>query len=522
MSEEIRRERRTGNILLILAGVAFVVAIGFLLIERKLSLGSEISLSVALALLIAFVIVEPARTRTWVTGRQVRYGSNAVLMSLVLFVILALGNYLADRHAYRVDVTADRRLSLSQQTIDVLEAMEGRIEVVGFFPSGTSQDQARDLLSQYEHFHSDWEMAFYDPVVEPSRAMEWGVTDTWSPTVFILYEGRREQVRTVSEQQLTSALVRLTRTTQPKVYFVTGHGEPDLDGADETGFSALRGELEAEGIEVAALNLLTSEAVPSDASAVVLASPVTPLAVDEVDRLATYLESGGAGIIMFDPMPELERESPELVAWLADRWGVEVRNDIVIDGNSYVNPMPTVPLVSSYGVGPIANGMGDVATYFVEARSIRQIDDVGAVYNSVVQTSSNSWGESSWEELMQPEMFPQYDEGEDLAGPIDIGVTLEDSQSGTRLVLFGDANFCMNMASQDLGNADLFINALNWLIEDEELISIRPQEDVERFVIIRSFLVRNALFAVLVVLIPLTVVGIGVLVFVARKVGRPK
>ncbi|MBN1177819.1 MAG: GldG family protein [Anaerolineae bacterium] len=524
MTLDSRRKEKIGNVLLILAALAVLVALGFLLVERHFSLGSEIAFGIAAVLLVAFVFVEPLRTRKWVTGRQARYGSNAVLMSVVLLVVLAVGNYLADAHPYRVDVTANRRLSLSQETVDVLDALEGPVRVVGFFPSTAYPDQAQDLLSQYEYHYADWESTFYDPVVEPSRASEWGVTDTWRATVFIIYQERQDVIHTVSEREVTSALVRLSRAEQPVVYFLTGHGEPDLADTQDAGLSTLSERLVNVGFEVASLNLLITETVPSDASAVVLLSPITPLAQDELDRLAAYLDGGGAGMVLLDPLPNPEDDSAALLAWLAERWGVQVRNDIVLDGTSYLYPMPTVPLVSAYGVGPIGDGMGTVETYFIEARSIQDLDpDAGPNYVPVVQTSANSWGESSWEELSQyPERLPEFDEGEDVGGPVDIGVALEDRDSDSRLVLFGDAHFCMNIAVQDAGNSDLFVNALNWLTEDEELISISPKVDEDRYVVIRSALVRNALFAILVLLIPLTVAGLGVLVFVVRRVRRPK
>jgi ABC-type uncharacterized transport system involved in gliding motility auxiliary subunit len=526
---ESRRER-IGNVLLTLALVGLAAGVGTLLVERRLTLASEIGFGIAGALLLAFVIVEPTRTRIWVTSRQVRYGSNAVMMSLVLLAILGVGNFLADRHPYRIDVTANRSLSLAPQTVDVLDALEGPVRVVGFFTSPTARDRAADLLDQYRYHYPDLAVEFHDPAVEYSQALEWGVTDTWRPTLFILYQGRQEKINVVSEREITSALVRLSRETQPVVYFLTGHGERDLEDPGDGGLSTLGERLEEEGFQVAPLNLLITATVPADASAVVIAGPRRPLSQEEVDRLAAYVDGGGAAMLLLDPAPDPEMESPALADWLADRWKVAFREDLVIDPASYIYPMPTIPVAVSYGNSPIGQGMEGAGTYFVEARSIVQITATQGTTDTLatsphfvplVQTSPESWGETSWDQLAKiPETWPPYDEGKDVEGPLDIAATLEDAEGEGRLALFGDSHFCANMAVRDLANGDLFINTLNWLTEDEELISLRPQSDVDRYVTIQSNLVRNGIFAVLVVLVPLAVLGIGGLVTLVRRTQR--
>lgn len=515
------RRQRIGNLLLAGAVLALLVGGAFLLIERRLSLRSEIAFGIAGIFLLAFVLVQPVRTRSWITSRQVRYGSNAVLMTLVLLVILGLANVLADRHPYRVDVTAGRRLSLSPQTLDVLRALEEPVRIVGFFNMTMEEyDQARDLLEQYRYRHPELEIEFHDPQLEPSLARQWGVTEVWRPTVFLVYGERREQIHTVSEREVTSALVRLMRETQPVVYFLTGHGEAALEDAQEEGLSTLRTRMEAEGYQVAPLNLLVTGTVPSDADALVLAGPQRSLQQEEVDRLAAYVERGGAAILLLDPAVESDERFTQLQTWLNDEWGVAFRDDLVIDMTSYVYPLPTIPLAATYGPGAVGDGMASAETYFIETRSITHTAAAaGPLFTPLVRTSYDSWGETSWEEQ---EQTPEYDEGEDFPGPLSIAATLEDVESEARLVLFGDVHFITNVAVEDLGNADLFINSLNWLTEDETMITLRPQEEADRYVIVRSALVHNALFAVLVLLIPLLVVGAGVLVFIVRRMQRTR
>lgn len=510
------RSERIGNVLLAIGVVALALGSGILLVEQRLTLASEIAYGTAGALLLAFVLVQPARTRTWVTSRQVRYGSNALLMTVALLAILGVANFLADRHPQRIDVTANRSLSLSAQTVDVLRTLEEPLRVVGFFTSPSELDQARDLLDQYRYHTPLLEAEFHDPTVEYSLALEWGVTEAYRPTVFVVYQGEQEVIHVVSELEVTSALVRLLRGSAPAVYFVTGHGEPDLEDYGEVGLSTLGDRLEQEGFLVAPLNLLVTATVPADADAVVLMGPQTLLSDDEVDRLAQYVDDGGAAMILLEPVWDAAADTPALVEWFAERWGVAFRVDMVADPASYVYPYLTFPVATTYGTGPVGQRMSGVATYFPEARSIAQVADdpeSSPGYEPLVQTSVDSWGETSTRDLA-------YDEAEDTAGPLDLAVTLEDPDGSGRLALFGDFHFSTNIAVQDFGNADLFINTLNWLTEGEDLISIRPQADVDRYVVMRSNLVRNTVHTVLVVLLPLLVLAVGGAVFVARRLRR--
>lgn len=527
MNETLRK--RIGHILLALALAALLVAGGAWLIQRRLTLLNELALGLAGVFLLTFVILEPVRTRIWVTSRQVRYGSNALLMTMVLLAILSVANFLADRHPYRIDVTANRTLSLSPQTVDVLRTLKGPVRVVAFFPGSLGgRNSAADLLDQYQYHYRDFHVEFHDPEVEYSRAQEWGVADLWRPTIFILYQDRRETIYAVTEMEVTSALVRLTRKEKPRVYFLTGHGEPALDDMGEMGLSALRERLTQEGLEVASLNLLITATVPSDAQAVVLMAPQQPLKQEEVDRLAAYVDGGGSAMIFLDPTSDLRGDQGPLKDWLARRWGVAFRNDLVIDTASFAYPMPTVPVAAASPGHPIGQGMKGGMMYFIEARSIAQITPTETitgtsvpVYTPLVQTSRDSWGETSWDELQRiPDVMPRYTEGQDTRGPLDIAATVEDSSRRARLALFGDFHFCTNVAVRDLANGDLFMNTLNWLTQEEFLISLRPNQDIARYVTIRSNLVRNALFLVLVILLPLAVLGIGGVVYLTRRTRR--
>ena len=46
--------------------------------------------------------------------------------------------------------------------------------------------------------------------------------------------------------------------------------------------------------------------------------------------------------------------------------------------------------------------------------------------------------------------------------------------------MFGDSDFASNAALGVQGNRDLFLNAVNWLAQQENLIAIRPHDPEDR------------------------------------------
>lgn len=70
-----------------------------------------------------------------------------------------------------------------------------------------------------------------------------------------------------------------------------------------------------------------------------------------------------------------------------------------------------------------------------------------------------------------------------------------------RLVVVGDTDFIANdLALSPLGNADLFLNMVHWLTEDENLIAIRPRDPEDRRITMTAGQLRNLVLLVLVFL----------------------
>ena len=85
-------------------------------------------------------------------------------------------------------------------------------------------------------------------------------------------------------------------------------------------------------------------------------------------------------------------------------------------------------------------------------------------------------------------------------------------RKGGRFVVVGDSEFITNeLASAPVLNADLFLNMVNWVAQDEGLIGIRPREPEDRRILLSSQQMTNVLiFSLLIVPGAVLVTGISV------------
>lgn len=86
-------------------------------------------------------------------ARRARYGLNVIVSVAAAVTLVVLINWIAHRHFIRRDFTDRRQYSLSEQTLKVLEQLEGPYRVVTLFTrEGPYIDQSRDLIDEYGRY----------------------------------------------------------------------------------------------------------------------------------------------------------------------------------------------------------------------------------------------------------------------------------------------------------------------------------------------------------------------------------
>jgi ABC-type uncharacterized transport system involved in gliding motility auxiliary subunit len=320
-----------------------------------------------------------------------------------------------------------------------------------------------------------------------------------------------------SEQEITSALVRLANPEDRKVYFLIGHGERDIEETGDSGFSEVRSALEAKNYEVATLNLLVDPQIPDDALAVVVAGPTLPLTAEEGQLLSTYLDGGGALILLQQPRVETRfgDTSDPLEAYLSQSWGITPADDLVIEPRSQNF---IFAIAFSYADHAITSRMQNLAAYFPAARSltVTPLADALVSQTSLAFSSEYAWGETDLG-FLDTQTQPEFDEATDAAGPLALAAVAENATAGSRVVVIGDSDFASNQYFYQLGNGDLIVNSIDWAAGQENLISLTPKPATQRLVVPPSTQVMALIILTTVGIMPGSVVVLGVWVWWTRR-----
>jgi ABC-type uncharacterized transport system involved in gliding motility auxiliary subunit len=450
-------------------------------------------------------------------SRAARRGADALVAIALLTAVLVVLQALSMRHAVQLDLTRNQRHTLSPQTLTLLSTLDRDVTATAFVrQTSVTRAGVDELLDLYARRSPHFRHKIVDPDRQPDLAERLHA----GPDEIVLEAGdRRSLARNAGEESLTGALIQVTRTELKAVYFVTGHGEKDIQSTDRDGYSAARMDLERQGYAPRPLSLLNGSPVPSDAAVVVVAGPRYDYLSDEINALSDYTRRGGSLLIMIDPRISVPRIS-ELLA----QYGLSVLDAVVLDekelraGNRTFDA--TVVKVRTYEQHPITRGFNYI-TMFPRARPVFIAQDslmAGRSAHYLGISDRGSWGEKNMDSF---KVGTASRDGTDLAGPLPISAVATLSPIGrqdfkkSHVVLVGDSDFANNVFWGVIGNSDWFLNTVAFLSEDEGMITIRPRESL-RDQIYLSEKDGRLVFLLCIVLLPAVSLGTGIAVILRR------
>lgn len=426
------------------------------------------------------------RLRSGGGRRAGKFGTSAVLSAVLGILILGFLGFLAERYHKRFDVSEAGVNTLAEQTLALLDGLEQDVTITAFFGELESPALA-SVLDAYVYESDRVKVRYVDPNDDPMLVETLGITPEELSRGVLHLALESGETRALSEfsserfePEITSALIKLVKTTDAKIYFLTGHNERRIDAAPgEQGefasspdsFGRAAKSLVDEAFAVEALLLLNQSDVPADATAVVVAGPTRPLLENEIEALRRYVDGGGGLFIAIDPRAQTNLYE------LVESWGVLLGDDVVVDRAMAVYDQATTPIAQQYdGEHPITAPMR-APTIFPMVRSVELDASVEDVYSLLAFTGPDSWAErdlEGWRTTGRAEYGDL-----DLLGPVPIAVAGSPSASegagpGGRIVVFGDSDFATNQFLDTSENRDLFLNSVNWLAGDSGQITIRP------------------------------------------------
>ena len=423
------------------------------------------------------------------------------LQNIVFYVVFALLigllALLSHRHNVQWDWTSTQRNTLSAASAKVLASLDKPLSLMVFASeNGNVRAPIIDLIKRYQRAYAKIDVQWINPELEPALVRELGINK--DGTVIMRYGERSEKLTQHDEQTYSNAILRLARSEERWLVFLTGHGERNPLGQANYDLGEWGKQLKTKGFKLQPLNLAEQPRIPDNTAALVIASPQVDLLSGEIDLIRKYIEQGGNLLWLVEP-GSLHKMQP-----LADLLGINFFPGTVVDASTQLVGIddPRIALVSQYPQQPLTEGF-DVLTLFPQARAIFVNDDGK---DQAQDNANGQWHKDpflltmprSWVETGELSGKIEFDKDADIKGPLVIGLTLtrqlagntetaaQKDSSGTgqtappppasakqqRVVVVGDGDFLSNTYIGNGGNMDLGLHIANWLAHDDKLINI--------------------------------------------------
>ncbi len=459
--------------------------------------------------------------------------AGAATIAAVAFVVLA-GAALG-RIERQFDLTIARTFTPDPAALAVAAGVDRPVQLTYFYrgddPVGV---RAKRVIERMGASNAHLTVTTVDPDADPALAFGAGVQQ--HNVALLEADGRRLLVPGTNEADIALGLQRILRRHTITACFMTGHGEYPSDneefhthvevlglgdaghdhGADavvETtghGVGRWRRALEALGHVARDITPAADGVVDPDCTLVIDAGPRTPYTAVETSAFETYLEGGGAALLLYDPGLDVSAVQRR---WLR-RLGVVLDDRFLTDPVQHYAGDPTMVAATAYPAHAITAQLS--FAFFPGVRPLEVVAPApGIVVAPILETSRHA--------LAQPRGGHGHAHAEtgDARARV-FGVAIEgtngDSPAATpfRVVIVGDSDFATNSFFPYMSNNRLALALVRWLVREEHAVPVAARIPVVATLEITAD-ERRRLFAGLVVTLPFTIAVCGFVVAWRRR-----
>ncbi|OHE73832.1 MAG: hypothetical protein A2Y14_02005 [Verrucomicrobia bacterium GWF2_51_19] len=468
-------------------------------------------------------------------------------LQCLLFLTFILGfNFLSAKSYIRKDLTQKHRYSLSPESVAYIKQLDKPIHIFVTVPKNSPKEEVQKIFDDVSHLLKEYQyvarahgksirVEYLDVYQQRKRTEE--IAKRYDlrheNTIVVTCEDRSRQVfasdlynakdGTIEafkgEQVFTSALLNVSEAEKQKIYCIVGHGELQPKSIDPVrGFSRAVEFLQQRNFDVKSLDLIEYKQIPEDASIVLLVSPQTKLLPYEVSKLRQYLASNGRLALFLDPL------QPHGLDDLLFEWGILVDDKIVIDVGEDFKSSGGDLILRNFSDHAITQLLKNAQLPLLWGLTRPARPDPGASNVSLKRTplifsSEKSFAKSNYANLEDL----TFDPDKDIPGPLAVATLSEkniDSEfqiklPGSRLLVFGNADFLANNRFDVLGNKLLFSNVAHGMIDRDRSLNIPPKPiDAYQLTLSRKQLLLIALnFSIL----PASILLLGIVVYLLRR-----
>ena len=467
------------------------------------------------------------------TGSTKAGSYSLALIAIVLVIIIAVNliiGFLPDNYT-QLDMTAKQLYSISNQSKVILGSVDQDITIYWVVTSGKEDRYVQKLLNNYASYSSHVSIVQKDPDIYPDFTDAYTDDDIYNNSVVVecgdksryisyadmyetsglsYYSSYSSDTKFAGEKLITSAISYCISDSIPLVYTLEGHGEAELSDSVATA-------LENDNLSTASLSLLSLEAVPDDADCILINAPESDISDSELDMLTDYLDGGGSILVLDGTTKD---GSLTNLNKLMEYFSVQVKEGIVLDGDNgsyvYGNPALLLPEIQS---SDITNSLIEDKYHVVLpiAKALEQVAEIGGTtITPLLQTSASAYLKTDGYDITS---YEQADDDE--TGTFTLALLAEKaiSADATASAVWIGSSYVLEDVYDNYSsgaNSDLVINALEYMVGNEDSISIRSKSLSNEYLTVDSA-ASSRITLITIAVIPAIVLAAGIAITVKRR-----
>lgn len=449
-------------------------------------------------------------------------------ISILIFLgILILLNLLASRFSFRLDLTEGKQYTLHEATRTLIDRLEEPVTVKAYFSEDLppnfmrGRKEFKDLLMEYAaRAKGRLVYEFIDPASDPKVEEEITARGVRPIMIEVREKDQKKQQKAwmaavvemneeveaipfiepggTMEYSLSRAIKKLSVLEKPKIGFIQGHGEPEP--AELMQVRADLGVLyDLEPYYIAGGTVPGPDRFP----AMLWVRPTDTIPQKDFDFMSQYLANGGRLLVAFNAVDgnltnmQAMPQYTGMTDWLAGK-GLRVDKNLVIDDRcgsvsvqqeqgmfSFASNVafPYLPLMRGISDNVISGGLESVLFEFPS--ELQYVGDTTKMFQPIIYSSAVS------NVLNVPHSFEverKWTRNDFTRSNVMVGGVLTgsiESENYAELLVYTDGDFAINGPRDNArqlqaDNVSLFVNSVDWLVDDTGLIELRTRGVIDR------------------------------------------
>lgn len=455
-----------------------------------------------------------------------------IVLAIIIAAYIAINLLVEKLNITDIDLTSDKIYSLSETSKQIVRNIDQEVEIL--LINMDDIQSVIDFSNRYSKENDKIKVTLITDVTQyPELTKKYSLTQ--NSYMIIIRSGNKEkqlttddlytydyttyQQKDLTEEAMTNALLDVTVTEKPKIYFLAGHN----DGLSSYMY-AFKTHLAEEANEVEDLDLLIKGKVPEDCSTLAITTLNDDLKGAERDAILDYIKKGGKIILFTDanvtkiPMPNFQK--------VLDEYGISISEGILIeqDANRMLSGFPEAIIVTvNQGTSVTKSINMETSACFINSGKINikdseTLEKLGVTLETLATTSSKAFYRTNLN-LQTTSKQKEDEEGEATVGAL-LTKKIDDNTT-SKLIVYSNNMFVTSVpvavnvnAYQLYNNEDLALNSISYLTGRDDTIMIRKDIEVSTYTVTES---QQNIVLVIIFAVPIVIVIAGIVVWQVRR-----